>query len=50
LIQMGLTSRERKEIRALADASYEALVEVAKASEARQINRQDAKAALAKSE
>ncbi len=32
---MGLTSRERREIRALADASYEALVEVAKASKLR---------------
>ncbi|HYR04851.1 MAG TPA: hypothetical protein VEO75_05625 [Nitrososphaerales archaeon] len=45
---MKVSKRKEREIRALADASYEALVEVAKASSARQARRQDAKAMTAK--
>ena len=47
---MKVSKRKMREIRALADASYEALVEVAKASSARQARRQEAKATVAKSD
>jgi len=41
---MRVSKRKVREIRALADASYEALLEVAKASRARQVKRLEAKA------
>jgi hypothetical protein len=45
---MKVSKKKKREIRALADASYEALVEVAKASSARQARRQEAEAMTAK--
>ncbi len=45
---MKVSNRKMREIRALADASYEAQVEVAKASGARQARRQEARATIGK--
>lgn len=45
MTEMPLSAREKREIRALADASYEALLETVKASRARQAKRLKARAA-----
>jgi hypothetical protein len=47
---MKVSKRKTLEIRALADASYEALLEVAKASKARHERRHETKAATTKSQ
>lgn len=47
---MKPSKRKMREIRALADASYEALMEVARASSARQARRQKVRATVAKHE
>jgi hypothetical protein len=47
---MKVRKRKLREIRALADASYEALLEVARASNSRQARRREARAAMAKSD
>jgi len=45
---MRVSKRKSREIRALADASCEALLEVAKASSSRQTRRREARATVAK--
>jgi hypothetical protein len=45
---MKVSKRKLREIRALAGASYEALLEVAKASRSREARRREARAAMAK--
>jgi len=47
---LTVSKRKLREVRALADASYEALLEVAKASRSRQARRREARAAIAKSD
>jgi hypothetical protein len=47
---MKVSKRKSREIGVLADASYEALLEVAKASSSRQTRRREAKATVAKTD